>query len=62
MQIEFLDGLVEEAIDRLGAHGDLAQRRSGEFNFRGVWVYFNRLKSDLVALVVEDVRYELPLF
>lgn len=58
---DFLDALVEQMMMDFSPDGALVQRRSGETNFRGVWVYYRRAR-DLLTLVVEGERYELPLF
>lgn len=60
-QEEFLDALVDQMVLDFSDHGALVQRRSGEICFRGVWVYY-RKERDLLVLVVNNERHELPLF
>jgi hypothetical protein len=61
-QEEFLDALVDQMVLDFSDHGALVQRKSGEVCFRGKFVYYRRVKPDLLALVVDDVRFELPLW
>lgn len=58
---EFLDALVDQMVLDFSDHGGLVQRRSGEVCFRGTWVYYRKVK-DMLVLVVNDERHELPLF
>lgn len=58
---EFLNGLVDQMVLDFSPDGALAQRKSGETCFRGVWVYYKRAR-DLLILIVENERFELPLF
>ena len=58
---EFLDALVDQMVLDFSEHGALVQRKSGEVCFRGSWVYY-RKERDLLVLVVNEERHELPLF
>jgi hypothetical protein len=58
---EFLNGLVDQMVLDFSPDGALVQRKSGETCFKGVWVYYKR-QRDLLVLIVENERFELPLF
>ena len=58
---EFLSALVDQMVWDFSEVGSLAQRKSGEVCFKGVWVYYRRVR-DLLVLIVENERYELPLW
>jgi len=58
---DILDALVNQMVLDFSPEGALVQRKSGETCFRGVWVYYRRVR-DLLILVVNEERFELPLF
>ncbi|PIB91011.1 hypothetical protein [Caulobacter sp. FWC2] len=58
---DFLDALVDQMVQDFSPEGALVQRKSGETCFRGVWVYYKR-QRDLLVLIVNEERFELPLF
>ena len=58
---EFLDALVDQMVLDFSDHGSLVQRKSGEVCFRGVWVYYRKVR-DMLVLIVNEERFELPLW
>lgn len=58
---DFLDALVDQMMRDFSPEGALVQRKSGETNFRGVWVYYKRAR-DMLILIIDNERFELPLF
>lgn len=59
---DFLDGLVEQMMQDFSPAGVLAARKSGEVYFRQTPVYYKRQGKELLILIVDNVRYELPIF
>uniref|UniRef100_B0T619 Uncharacterized protein n=1 Tax=Caulobacter sp. (strain K31) TaxID=366602 RepID=B0T619_CAUSK len=58
---DFLDALVDQMMRDFSPEGSLVQRKSGETNFRGVWVYYKRVR-DLLILIIDNEKFELPIF
>lgn len=59
---DFLDALVDQMMRDFSPEGALAARKSGEVYFRQTPVYYSRKGRDLLVLIVENERFELPIF
>lgn len=59
---DFLDALVDQMVQDFSPEGALVQRKSGTIIFQGAEVYYHRAKRDLLVLIIDNTRFELPIF